>query len=254
MRLPSVIAFTSLFGSAFALTDDDLTPKALAGKTLTFAIEEGAPPVAPSGVWTGTFQSFSANGFIIRNVSGNTAAANRTCGYLGYDGGHVYRIEPLVPGQPASTLTLWASEATPRYSVILNGSGGFHEVGRFSIGESPEIVVQQPTGNDLADNKIKKSFGSVKVGQTGITKTFTIRNAGNAKLTGLAISKSGENSSEFIVTGLKTRSLAPGKAITFKVKFKPTSSATKKAVIKIASSDSDESPFDVKVTGKGVAK
>ena len=65
MKSPSIIATLLLatLASSFALTESDLTPAAIAGKTLTFSIETGAPPFATSGSWTGKFGTTPGNTF-----------------------------------------------------------------------------------------------------------------------------------------------------------------------------------------------
>lgn len=118
--------------------------------------------------------------------------------------------------------------------------------------KGPEIAVAQPTRTSLVDAKTKRSFGTVKVGKTGTAKTFTITNMGSSKLTGLAVSRNGPEKSSFIVTGPGKTTLAPGAATTFKVAFKPTAKGTSDAAIHIKSNDSNENPFDIKLTGQGV--
>jgi hypothetical protein len=129
------------------------------------------------------------------------------------------------------------------FDITLTGSG----VTR------PEIAVQQPAGTDLKDGISSKSFGSVALKSTNI-KTFTIRNSGTANLTNLAITKSGTNAKDFTVTPPLKTTLPPRTKTTFKVTFKPSVKGTRKAAIHIKSNDSNESPFDIALTGKGVAK
>jgi uncharacterized cupredoxin-like copper-binding protein len=129
------------------------------------------------------------------------------------------------------------------FDIVLTGTGI----------ASPEITVQQPAGTDLKDGVSSKSFGSVALKSTA-SKTFTIRNSGTANLTGLAITKTGVNAKDFTVTPPLKSSLAPGASTTFKVIFKPSVKGTRKAAIHIKSNDNNESPFDIALTGKGVAK
>lgn len=116
---------------------------------------------------------------------------------------------------------------------------------------APEISVEQPVGSGLADGKAKKSFGSIKKGKSGVAKIFTIRNAGNSYIKGLAIVKDGPHSKNFNISALGATSLAPGKSTTFKVTFSPTSTGKRNAAIHIKSNDADENPFDIKLTGMG---
>ena len=87
----------------------------------------------------------------------------------------------------------------------------------------------------------------------GKTKTFTIRNTGSANLTGLKITKDGAKPRDFTLTQPAKRSLAPYGSVKFKVTFEPNSKGTRKAAIHIRSNDANENPFDIKLTGSGVA-
>jgi hypothetical protein len=116
---------------------------------------------------------------------------------------------------------------------------------------APEINVQQPVGSNLVDGTAKKSFGTVRIGKTSAAKTFTIKNTGNADLKGLAITKNGAHAKDFIVTAPNRKSIAPGTGTTFKVTFKPSATKTRNAAIHIKSNDSNENPFDIKLTGLG---
>ena len=251
----ATLALISLLAPAFALTDDDLTPEALAGKTLTFTIESGTAPLATSGVWTGTFGAEPGKVFTVTKVSGGTANSSGTWSYDGYIGGHAYTIDPFITGQGASTLTVWISEGRPRYYIDFDATGNTVQFGGFTIGgasvKAPEITVTDPDGDPLEDAAGKVKFGTVKKGQSGTARKFTIKNTGKAKLTGLSVTKTGN---DFTVTGPGVTSLAPGKSASFTVSFKPASTGTRSAVIKVASNDADENPFRIKVSGTGSAK
>jgi len=252
--LPAALASIALSGSALALTDDDLTPAALAGKTLTFTIESGTAPLATSGTWTGTFETSPANGFTIIGLSGGTANASGTRTYIGYVGGHAYTIDPFITGQAPSTLTLWISEGRPRYYVDFDGTGNVTQFGGFTIGTAttgPEISVQQPENKELTDgSRSKKSIGTARVGKS-VSKKFTIENTGSATLKNIAITIDGKNKSEFTISALGKTSVAKKTTTTFVVTFKPKSAGVRNAAIHIKSNDKDENPFDIKLTGVG---
>ena len=120
--------------------------------------------------------------------------------------------------------------------------------------QTPEIAVEQPKGSGMVDGKVIKNFGTFKVGKSGITRTFTIRNNGNAPLTRLSITKTGLNTKDFIVTAPLVSTLHPGATTSFKVTFKPTAKGTRTAAIRINNNDPDENPFDIKLTGTAVRK
>ena len=116
----------------------------------------------------------------------------------------------------------------------------------------PEIAVQQPAGANLSDD-VQKSFGNVKVGKSGAPKTFTIRNTGKGDLINLAIRKGGSHPGDFIIGALGKTKLPRGTSTTFKVTFKPKAGDTRDATLRIYSNDSDENPFDLRLTGEGSA-
>jgi hypothetical protein len=167
----------------------------------------------------------------------------------------------LAPGQSTTFSVRFNPKAKGQWTAELTVSSNDADEGEFNITLSgnataavPEIAVEQPKGSSLVDGKAKKSFGSVKVGKAGSGKVFTIRNEGGAKLKGLAITKSGKNAGDFVVTKPAKTSLSGGASTTFKVTFKPTAKGTRNASIRIKSNDANENPFDIKLTGLGVVR
>ncbi|MCX6865715.1 MAG: choice-of-anchor D domain-containing protein, partial [Verrucomicrobia bacterium] len=92
----------------------------------------------------------------------------------------------------------------------------------------PEIAVEQPAGTDLIDGSASLDLGSINVGSASSDFTFTVRNFGTGVLSGLGIGKSA-------------------------VSFAPGGAGTRTAVIHLASNDADENPFDIELTGTGLA-
>jgi hypothetical protein len=154
------------------------------------------------------------------------------------------RFSPDTPGQKTATLSIFSNDTgyTP-YEIQLTGT---------CTSPTSEIAIQQPSRSDLVDGLAKKSFGTVKVGEQGAAKTFTIRNIGSATLSKLAISKDGMHGGDFIVDPLAKNSIPPGGSITFKAIFQPKAKGVRNAALHIKSNDTDESPFDIKLTGTGV--
>ncbi len=150
---------------------------------------------------------------------------------------------PDAPGDASTRLEITSddTDAGP-FIVTLNGTG--------KIPLAPEIVVEQPAKNPLADGRSKTNFGKVKLGRKKPI-LFYVRNTGNSTLTGLATRLMGSHNDDFIVGELPVSSLAPGERTSFKVTFKPNSTGARNAAIRIFSNDSDENPFDLKLTGKG---
>ena len=132
---------------------------------------------------------------------------------------------------------------------LLVGSPGANRVSLFS--PAPEIVVEQPLTVNIADGG-SKSFGGALVGGNG-SLTFTIKNIGNANLTGLGITIDGSDAAMFTVTSSPTAPVSgPSGTTAFTVRFTPTSAGAKTAALHIASNDGDENPFDINLSGVGL--
>jgi hypothetical protein len=119
----------------------------------------------------------------------------------------------------------------------------------------PEIAVFDgiaPPAGERTDNVGTFDFGSVNTGSSSAAQTFTIQNLGSATadLTGLAVTST--NATEFTFTAPLAATLAPGATTTFTVTFSPSGTGARSGVIKIASNDTDENPFDIMLTGTGL--
>ncbi|MDZ4405030.1 LamG-like jellyroll fold domain-containing protein [Prosthecobacter sp.] len=113
----------------------------------------------------------------------------------------------------------------------------------------PEVSVNETASGELEDAVGAMDFGTTLINTAGATKTFTIQNIGGADLTGLNVTKSGANASEYVLGSLGATTLVPGGSTTFTVTFMPTVVGTRIAAIQIASNDGDENPFDIALTG-----
>jgi Lamin Tail Domain/Abnormal spindle-like microcephaly-assoc'd, ASPM-SPD-2-Hydin len=216
-------------------------------------------------VATGTTRSLV---FTIRN-SGSAALGGLTITKDGMDAADftltTVPVTPVPAAGGASTFTVTFAPATvgskvaaihiasndddeSSYDLILTGTA-FTTPIIPPIPSAPEISVQQPTRTELVDGTSNNNFGKVKIGKTGRAKTFTIKNTGNAALTGLAITKNGKHSRDFIVSKPVRTTVAAGGFTTFKVTFKPTAKGARKAAIHLKSNDANENPFDISLTG-----
>lgn len=85
-----------------------------------------------------------------------------------------------------------------------------------------------------------------------LVQNFTIKNSGNSSMTGIAVTVSGANSSDFTVSTAPAASVSGGGGQTyFTVQFTPTEEGSRTAVLSIASSDSTANPFEIMLTGTG---
>ena len=157
----------------------------------------------------------------------------------------------------------WTQDGATTSSAT-NFAGGFQNLtaaspntGAITVGQGvslgtphAEIAIEQPLGTGLFDGG-SRSFGGVVVG-ANTSLTFTIKNIGIADLTGLDITVDGPDAALFTVTTGPTAPVIPGGSTPFTVRFAPTA-GSKSAVLHIASNDEDENPFDILLTGVGVA-
>ncbi|GEP41007.1 S8 family serine peptidase [Brevifollis gellanilyticus] len=115
----------------------------------------------------------------------------------------------------------------------------------------PEIVIFEGS-RELTDGVDTLDFGAVPKG-ADVIKTLRIVNAGTAALTGLQISRSGPQVTEFAVSPLVGR-LVPGAETWVHVTFDPQASGERHAALNITSNDTDESPFNISLMGTGVVE
>ncbi len=156
----------------------------------------------------------------------------------------------LYPPWPDCNSLRVSQGATPYLYAATSGMGLWRVPLAAAVAE---IVVEQPLGVSLLDDSDTIDFGAATIGMGTAAKAFTIRNTGGAELTGLMVSKDGSHSGDFAVdaTGAST-SLASDGSTTFTVAFAPTAAGMRTAALHIASSDADENPFDLVLTGTGL--
>ncbi|MCX6874734.1 MAG: choice-of-anchor D domain-containing protein, partial [Verrucomicrobia bacterium] len=116
---------------------------------------------------------------------------------------------------------------------------------------APRLVVEQPAGRALTSGVSSVSFGSRAVG-LAFTKTFTLRNAGTAPLTSLAVTLAGANPEDFSVGSLTATSLLPGASATVSVGFAAAAEGMRNATLQIASNDPLRNPFRTGLSGTGL--
>jgi len=154
---------------------------------------------------------------------------------------------PTAAGVRSAALQIASNDANENpFDINLSGTGVDTNV------PAPEIAVEEPAGTNLVDDSAALAFGSSEVGSP-VVKTLTVRNTGTVNLTGLAVSRSGANASEFALGVLGSTTLAPGTSTTFTVIFTPTAAGARSAALQIASNDADENPFDINLSGTGIA-
>ncbi len=120
----------------------------------------------------------------------------------------------------------------------------------------PEIAVFTGATTNAAsartNNVGNHVFANTTVGSSSAAQTFTIKNVGTANLTGLALIETGAHLNDFSVSSL-SGFLSPQGTVTFTVTFTPFDTGFRYAAVNIVSSDENESPFIINLSGLAVA-
>lgn len=140
-------------------------------------------------------------------------------------------------------------------SPIISGRDfGFGPAKAVTVTTAPtslaEISVELTGGAELKDGSSSVNFGTKLLAAQEV-RSLTITNDGAEDLTGLALSVTGAQASEFVAADLGATTLAPAASTTFTVTFTPTASGARAATLRITSNDANENPFDVNLTGTG---
>lgn len=106
-------------------------------------------------------------------------------------------------------------------------------------------------GTERADNAGSVTFPGTVASSTSTAQSFTIKNNGGGFLTDMSASFSGTHPADFTISSVPG-GLAPGATATVTVNFTPTAFGTRTAVLNIGSSDANENPFRIIVTGTGL--
>jgi hypothetical protein len=142
---------------------------------------------------------------------------------------------PTALGLRSATVSIPSNDPdSSPFSFAIAGTGG-----------APEIVVENG-GTSLSDGATLP-FPSVPL-STETVKTLTIRNSGAIALTDLAITIEGPQAAEFSVADLSVDSLEPDESVEIAISITPTSTGARSALLKIASDDADENPFDLNLS------
>lgn len=123
-------------------------------------------------------------------------------------------------------------------------AGTWSEQAYFRVAATPEIAVRDLGSNlDLIDNGAGINLGEITVGRP-ITRSFRISNEGNAALDSIALTGNASAGAGMNLPAL-TSSVSGGSSQEFSATFIPTTAGAHSATLQIASTDADESPFEI---------
>ncbi|MCX6855640.1 MAG: choice-of-anchor D domain-containing protein, partial [Verrucomicrobia bacterium] len=151
-------------------------------------------------------------------------------------------LTPRAVGARSATIQIKSSDTTaqPSFDIPVTATGIV-----------PEIEVLQGTTN-IVDNSTTVSFGTTVPVGTNSVRSFTVKNLGTSTLTLGAISFDGLHAADFTATVPASLSLAQNASTTFDVTFRPSSGGARTAALHLLTSDANESPFDIKLSGTGI--
>jgi CSLREA domain-containing protein len=238
-------AFTPLNSNAdlasLTLSDGTLTPDFAAETTdYTASVSNLASSitVTPTVGYTGNIGTSTASKRSIISPNAVPMGATVTVNGTPVASGTASDPIAITVGDNTITIVVTAEDqaTTKTYTVIVNRTAG------------PEIAIEQPTGVDRTDGAATIGMGVVNAG--GISeRTFLVKNAGVAELTGLQVTIDGADEADFSVVTTPTTSLNSAEMTTFRIRFAPSSNGVKTASLHVASNDEDENPFDLTLTG-----
>lgn len=142
---------------------------------------------------------------------------------------------PSATGSRTATLTLASDDPDSPLVVALSGTS-----------TDPEINVKY-SGTDYADGSTI-AFGSVNTGSSQ-DFTITIENTGTGVLTVSAAVGAGD----WQLTSEPAGTVAAAGSTTLQVTFSPTAGGTRTATLTIENTDRDEDPYEITLSGTGVA-
>lgn len=168
-------------------------------------------------------------------------------------GGHnAFRLSDLGGGGDFQSYGELLGVGDKLFFTATTASGGRELFVYHTETSQPDILIESPSGSEVTSGS-SYAMGLVAAGATQ-TRTLTIRNGGNAPLTGLQASITGLDA-EFFGLGQSEwlTPIAPGAAVTFTVSFLPTDIAVRNATLVVASNDPDENPYEISLSGQGTS-
>ena len=110
------------------------------------------------------------------------------------------------------------------------------------VGISVSKISVTPTAYDFGNVKVKRSKSA----------SFVAKNTGTADLSISSLKLTGTDASVFAITsGSGSKTIKPGKSLTIKVAFKPTSQGAKSAKLEIISNDPVSLMTTITLSGAG---
>ena len=160
----------------------------------------------------------------------------------------------VIPSTALSTKPYPLSDFGGRTVYYYVGENGFQATLTSLQAFGPRIGIAKLGGLTMVSGAAATPHLPALVSSGAVDDTYIVRNFGSAVLSDIVVSKSGADSSHFLLTAPTTDSLAPGASTTFSVSFTPTSSGYRTAQLSITSNDTNNSPFVINLSGFGLGE
>jgi hypothetical protein len=126
-------------------------------------------------------------------------------------------------GLRSTGLTISSNDpVTPSFEIGLTGQGGV-----------PSLTVEQPVGVVLESGVSTVNFGGVHLIDPAGQRQLLLRNDGSSDLSDLALSITGLNAADFVVTSMVPDSLAPDADVLLTVQFAPSELGQRTALLTV---------------------
>lgn len=250
----------NLVGNALTISDGDATPDVADDTDFGDVLLTG-------GTKTNTF-TIQNNGTGVLNLTGGTrvATSGHTADFtvtqpasatVGVGGTITFDVtfNPTATGTRSVTLTIASDDPdTASYDFVIRGEGIDPEINLVGNGVSIVNADATPDSGDHTD------FGTIATSGATFDRTFTIQNIGIGDLTLASIEASrvtisGAEAADFsILTQPSSDKVAASGFLTFVVRFDPSATGIRNALLTITNDDSDESPYTFAISGTGSSK
>lgn len=165
----------------------------------------------------------------------------------------------LKAGQSTTFNVVFSPKSKGKKAAVITLHSNDRKNGKFRINVAgtglglPKLVVSQGASKVFKKGGVRY-FGNARMGNSGVSRTFTLKNTGSSNLKGLKLAKIQGNKKDFIFGKLGKKSLAPGESTTFTVTFKPTVAGKRQLGIQVLSNDKKTGRFAINLSGKGLPK
>ncbi|MCU0879889.1 MAG: choice-of-anchor D domain-containing protein [Pirellulaceae bacterium] len=179
--------------------------------------------------------SFPAGFSLVSNLGSTSLAPGQSTTFQ-------IRFQPSAAGSFSGSIALLNNDADESpFDLILQGTGQV---------ATADITVLVGTTELASGGTV--DFGAVAVGNA-VQRTITIRNDGDGPLTLTAIDPAALPAGFSLVSNLGSTSLAAGEATSFTIQLDAVAAGSFTGSLAIISSDPDESPFTIQLSGQAQA-